>query len=476
MKLMIVFGFIAILFANPPWNINVQVSQDPGNGNQNETTMAIFGDSLICGGWNDSRQGSYHVGFAASTDGGTTWHETLMVEPTYPSDCDPCILVDEFGVIYYIWLSYNPNTMVGDNFLTKSIDWGRTWGPSLNINPGTSSTLDDKPWGCIDGNNVFFTWYEYGGSNGLKFKRSTDYGATWSAGIVVGSGGNGTTPFRGQDSTVFVGWGAQDVRLNKSTNMGTTWQGQQTIIPAIWNPPSTPYRLNNIPCFKTSVNRSNSYVVFADSRLGSGQLDVFFSRSTNQGTNWSAPVKINDTPAGDTTLQFYPWMAVDPSDNIHVVWHDTRGHSRYYIGQYYAYSSDQGITWSANQRVSDTVAYTGTFIGDYTASAASAGYIYALWCDCRNGSSNPDVFFSKTQNLVSVKEDQIVTNPKIDFMLNFPNPFTRSSRIIYSPSDAELRFYQADGRRVKELNARGIYFVRLKKDGQSITRKLIMIE
>lgn len=476
MKLMYGFFLMALVFADPPWTANVKISQDAGSGNQNETTMAIFGDSLICGGWNDSRLGLYHVGFASSTDGGTTWHETLMVEPTYPSDCDPCILVDEFGVIYYIWLSYNASTYQGDNFLTKSTDWGQTWGPSLNLNPGTSSTLDDKPWGCIDGNNVFFTWYEFGGSGSLKFKRSSDYGATWSADVSVGSGGNGTTPFRGTDSTVFVGWGMQDIRLNKSTNMGTTWQGQQTIISATWSPPTTPYRLNNIPCFKTSSDRNTLYVVFADSRLAGGQLDVFFSRSTNQGTNWSTPIKINDTPAGDTTLQFYPWMAVDPNDNIHVVWHDTRGHSRYYIGQYYAYSSDQGVTWSTNQRVSDTVAYTNTFIGDYTANAASSDYVYAIWSDCRNGSGNPDIYFSKSSNQVAVKEERTIVNQGNGLILDFPNPFTRNSKIFYSPRNAELQFYQADGRRVKEINTRGVFFVRLEKDGQSLTKKLIMIK
>ncbi|MEO0185429.1 MAG: hypothetical protein ABIL22_07880 [candidate division WOR-3 bacterium] len=475
MKISLLLFFCGTLFANPPWIPNIKVSQDPGTGNQNETTMANYQDTLFCGGWNDNRLTTYHVGFARSTNSGTTWAETLMYEPTYPGDCDPCIVVNDSGHICYVWLSYNASNYTGDIFLTKSRDWGRTWGTSLCLTPGTPSTLDDKPWSTVDGNYMFLTWYDYGGTGALRFKYSTDYGQTWSAGVSVGSGGNGTTAFRGTGQNLFVGWGMQDIRLNRSTNLGSSWLGQQTIITCPWSPPSTPYRLNNIPSFATSRDRTRLYVVFADSRWGSNQLDVSFSRSTDQGVTWSTPVKINDTPAGDTTLQFYPWVAVDPNDNIHVVWHDTRGRSRYWIGQYYAYSTNYGTTWSTNQRISDTVAYANAFIGDYTACTAGGQYIAALWCDCRNGQTNPDIYFSRCLNQIGVEE--ITKNKTVQYGLKliFPNPFTRGSRIVYYPADAQLTIYQIDGQKVDAIQRPGIYFVQLKKDRNIITRKLIKI-
>jgi len=380
-------------YPDPPFIPNVAVSNDPGTGNQNETTIGIFGGNYVCGGWNDDRMGVYHVGFAFSTDGGLNWSDdTIMIEPTYPNDGDPVICIDDSGTVYYFWLSFSPS-YYGDVFLTKSYDGGVTWGPFICVTPNSPTSLDDKPWVTIDGNNIYVSWYDYGATGNLKFTRSTDRGATWSTGVAVGSGGNGTTPFRGTDSTIYVGWGFQDVKLNKSTDMGRTWLGQQTIIPVTWNPGSTSYRINNIPCFKTSNDRTKLYCIFADSRLRSGQLDVFFSSSTDEGQTWSTPVKVNDTPSGDTTKQFYPWMAVDPYDRIHAVWHDTRAGAR--IGQYYAYSTDFGQTWSANIRASDTAAAASTFIGDYTACAADSHFVYALWCDARNGSGNPDIFFTK---------------------------------------------------------------------------------
>ncbi len=464
------------LFADSPWSPDVQVSQDPGSGNQNETTMGILGDSLICIGYNDSRLGAYHVGFAASYDGGATWQETLMFEPGYPSDADPCIVVNDSGHICYVWLSYDPGDFYGDIFITKSRDWGQTWGPSINVTAGTASSLDDKPWASVDENNVFVTWRDFGLYDALRFKRSSDWGETWDEGVDIGYSGNGTMSLRGNDSIIYVGWGMQDLRLNKSYDMGSTWQGEEVIIPVVWFPPSTSYRLNNVPCFAISNDRSILYAVFADSRACKGQLDVFFSRSVDEGETWSTPVMVNDVAVGDTSLQFYPWLVVDPQDRLHAVWHDTREGHREIIAQYYAYSTDSGSTWSVNERISDTAAFADVFIGDYTAAAVGSSFVHAAWCDCRNGSSNPDIFHSKRINDVAVREYVTRRHRTAPLTLSFPTPFTTNARIIYKPADAELTIYQSDGRRVEEINTAGVYFVLLRKGTQSVTKKLVRID
>lgn len=477
MKKIIIIFIAMFLFADPPWSINIKVSQDPGTGNQNETTIGIFGGNLVCGGWNDSRQTTYHVGFVRSTNGGSSFFlDTLMIEPTYPGDCDPCIAISDSGHIYYFWLSYNPSNYTGDIYFAKSTNWGQSWGPMNCATPGTPNTLDDKPWAIIDNNNIFLSWYDYGGTGALRFKRSTNLGQDWMSPVTIGSGGNGTMCIRGTDSMLYVGWGYQDLRFNRSTNMGTTWLGQATIITCPWSPPSTPYRLNNIPCFKSNNARNVLYVVFADSRFGSGQVDVSFSKSTNQGVTWSTPVKINDTPSGDTTLQFYPFMAIDPNDNIHVVWYDTRGGSRYYVALYYSYSTDQGATWTPNQRVTENRYYTNTFIGDYLACAVDANYVYALWCDCRNGSTNPDAYFSRTVNPVGIKENKTTAHLYRQLTLEVPNPFTKNSKIKYSPQNAVLNIYQIDGRKIRFPDAPGVYFVVLQNGDEMLCKKLIMIE
>jgi hypothetical protein len=403
-------GVIPVPADDAPFIDNVAASRDTSSaGNQNETALAVDGQ-YVYGGWNDNRTGVYHVGFNRSTDGGLTWaaRDTLMDHASFPEDGDPVVCVDDAGVVYYLWLAFNRSPYNGDIVMTKSTDNGTTWGPTQVLTPGTPGTLDDKPWLTIDGDDLFVTWYDYGGTNGFKFIRSADRGVTWTAPVYIGSGGNGTWPMHGRDSTVFVVWGVSDIKFNKSTDMGRTWAGQRTIITCPWSPRSTPYRLNNIPQMAQSVDRTVQYVAFADSRNRSGQLDVFVARSTDDGATWGTPVKVNDTPTNDTTLQFYPGLAVDPLDRVHVTWHDTRAGGNV-IGQYYAYSTDRGLTFSPNYRVSDTSTLTGTFIGDYNACAADSNYVYALWCDTRRGSSNPDAMFSRAAHIGVTLVDAGVT-------------------------------------------------------------------
>ena len=54
-------------------------------------------------------------------------------------------------------------------------------------------------------------------------------------------------------------------------------------------------------------------------------LDVHFIRSTDGGTTWSAPVRVNDDPIGNGKVQFLTWMAVDPTDgSVNVIFYDRR--------------------------------------------------------------------------------------------------------------------------------------------------------
>jgi hypothetical protein len=46
----------------------------------------------------------------------------------------------------------------------------------------------------------------------------------------------------------------------------------------------------------------------------------------------------------------------------------------------------------------------------------------------------------------------------------------------FTPYDAEVTIYTADGREVEQLGPSGIYFVNVRKGGQSLTKKLIKIE
>ncbi|MEZ4690653.1 MAG: sialidase family protein [Ignavibacteria bacterium] len=106
--------------------------------------------------------------------------------------------------------------------------------------------------------------------------------------------------------------------FDKSTNGGITFGTDKNI--AQGTPPDIPISSSGVtfPSIAADItngpNSGNVYVAFCDSR--NGDPDVFLTRSTNRGVNWSAPVRVNNDPVGNGKLQCWPWIAVDENGNI----------------------------------------------------------------------------------------------------------------------------------------------------------------
>src|ERR1051326_3017465 len=85
----------------------------------------------------------------------------------------------------------------------------------------------------------------------------------------------------------------------------------------------------------------------------SNGADVFVARSTNQGSSWGAPVRINDDVGAHD--QFNQWLSVDPvTGAIDVSWDDTRNDPQNVrTDVYLSSSSDAGVSFAANTKVTD---------------------------------------------------------------------------------------------------------------------------
>ena len=88
-----------------------------------------------------------------------------------------------------------------------------------------------------------------------------------------------------------------------------------------------------------------------------GEDDIFALNSTNGGQTWSAPVKVNDDSIGDGKDHDMVWGAYNEMGNMVVTWRDRRnspdtGFWNAGYDFYYATSSDNGQTFSANQKIS----------------------------------------------------------------------------------------------------------------------------
>ena len=173
------------------------------------------------------------------------------------------------------------------------------------------------------------------------------------------------------------------------------------------------FRLNSAGNLAIAPGGAAMYIVFMDNRNGSSfpfptavtqvpedsfscpegtttDTDVFIVKSSDGGTTWSSPLRVNQDTPNNGRDQWFPFAAVAPNGRVDVLFYDRRDNPRL-THAYLARSSDGGVTWTDN-RVSDAFSDMnrafegGLFIGDYNGLAIGPdGTSYPFWTDARTG-------------------------------------------------------------------------------------------
>ncbi|UCH90164.1 MAG: exo-alpha-sialidase [Thermoplasmata archaeon] len=151
----------------------------------------------------------------------------------------------------------------------------------------------------------------------------------------------------------------------------------------------------------------NDYIYLVWHDMRNGDFDIYFSKSTNSGQTWGDGVNNNnDIRVDDTdrnlnytdneTLQKYPDIAVDSAGVIYVIWQDTR-EGRSDSDLYMAKSSDGGNTFGDNFRVDDNG--TGPYDQIHPCMEIDENdNIYVVWEDERNSKTDYDIYFTNSSD------------------------------------------------------------------------------
>ncbi|MCI0449894.1 MAG: T9SS type A sorting domain-containing protein, partial [Chlorobi bacterium] len=511
------------LFESPSSSIffNINISQHSAPQNEPSVCISRKNPNRVVAAWRDFRYGvdpaaNRRVGYSYSTNGGLTWSVSQILDstllPGLTRNSDPVVTVDTAGNFYIAVISIAFPSGNLTLAVYKSTNDGVTFPQAFIC---SQSGTEDKEWITTDLspvspflNTLYISWTSFS-LGGIRLVKSTNGGVNWTASpVAVSSGGsvqgsNLCVSRNGQVNVVWLGFGGNaNVMFDRSTDGGATF-GTDIQIASGTFPSGLPNGVSTFPYIavdnSTGPNAGNLYVVFADNR--NSDCDVFFTRSTNGGVNWSAPTRVNNDPLSNGKIQYWPVIAVNEVGNIAIMFMDTRNTpNNTIIEAFVARSIDGGNTFT-NELVSaepspTNIPGSNVRFGDYIDVDYVGQNIVPVWTDERLGGFNMDIYTAEISELLGTEPVTGIPS-KFELMQNYPNPFNPSTTIGFSLPEKSLvtiEVFNSLGQFIKTLasgsypagshtinfNAgslsSGVYFYKLNAGDYSTVKKMILVK
>lgn len=377
--------------------------------------------------WDGSSVTTLHgSGYFLSTDGAQQWNGSVN-GPDQDNMGDPATAIGADGRMYIGSISANYGQVVA-----WSADNGAGWHEvTVSSVPSPGNDILDKNHLWIDNSessawkgNVYDAWSCFvSGSlneNDIELSRSVNGGLNWttplnlSTNVNAGSHNQGVNLKTGPDGEVYAVWSIYDswpsdesaIGFARSVNGGSMFPPATRIIDNIRGIRTTgttkAMRVNSFPCMAVDLSdgpyRGYLYVVWANigtPGINTGtDIDVYMIKSADNGTTWSAPMKVNQSVPGAGKNRFFPWITCDPDNgNLAVVYYDDRNTDATSCETWVSYSYDAGETWE-DMKVSDISFTPGPiaglapeYFGDYLGITSKNMKVYPVWTDNRSGTA-----------------------------------------------------------------------------------------
>ncbi len=235
--------------------------------------------------------------------------------------------------VYVLWqeIIFSGGTHGGEILFARSADGGKTFNEPLNLSNTPAGAgkgrLTERIWfnGNLDlaksaDGTLYAAWTEYEGA--LRFSRSTDRGAGFSAPFLI-AGGRGEPPSRGPSlavgpaGEVHLVWTvgeepAADIHYAVSTDQGRTFGSPRAIVQS--------YGYSDAP--KIAVDgRGTIHLVYAEGPFGPlERYHIRYDRSKEGQGAFQKPVKISAAHSEIFKSVGYPYLDLDGAGNLYVLW------------------------------------------------------------------------------------------------------------------------------------------------------------
>ncbi|HJZ62799.1 MAG TPA: PKD domain-containing protein [Candidatus Acidoferrum sp.] len=341
--------------------------------------MAVDSAGNIYAVWEDDAANNNNILFSSSTDGGATFSAPKNLSNTSGFPFNPRIFVGSDNNISVVWENTTPGNL--DIFYSHSADGGTTFSAPLNVSNDSADSASPQVAADSAG-NVFVVWESDTGARGILFSRSLDAGNSFSAPVMLSTNTGGSmAPQMALDpaGNINVVWeddilSASDITFSRSQDHGATFSA----------PKSLSHNVGNSNSAMIAVDLSGNINVVWEND-SPGNFDIFYTRSTDGGQNFSALLNLSNSPGTAKSAQ----IATDLGGNINVVWADNTPPS-FSTDIYFSRSSNAGAFFSTPQNISSNAGFST----NPSLTVDSGGNINVAWEDTTPG--NHDIFFSRS--------------------------------------------------------------------------------
>jgi len=355
--------------------------------------------------------GATDIGWATSTDGGTTWTHGFLPGLTtgegsgpYDAASDPEVAYDgKHGVWMIASLPISDTSQTPAVVVSRSTD-GVTWQNPVSVD--ASSASSDKNWIVCDSwplsphyGNCYTEWDDPATDDGILMSTSSDGGLTWgnplpTADSAIGIGGQPLVQPNGE-VVVPIELLSNEMAAFSSPDGGASWTAAVPIAAIQTHTDAGGIRSGPLP--SAAVDGAGTvWVVWEDCRFRAGcsTNDLVYSTSTD-GMSWSPVTRIPIDDTSSSVDHFIPGIGIDPATSgasAHVALH------YYYYSQSscalstcqlivgYISSANGGSTWSEPVTIAGPMqlgwlpnSQNGLMVGDYVATAFTNGVPHGVF-------------------------------------------------------------------------------------------------
>ncbi|HKR05565.1 MAG TPA: exo-alpha-sialidase [Bacteroidia bacterium] len=276
-------------------------------------------------------------------------------------------------------------------YCKRSPDQGLSWGADVRLTNNIAGSI--FPSVIASSSEVHVVWEEYrDGINGeIYYKRSADGGLTWGTDTRLTF--NPANSF--SPSAAVSGSVVHVVWFDQRDGNNEIYYKRSPDGGLTWGADTTLTINIAASAFPSvAVSGSEVHVVWEEYRDGNGEM--YYKRSTDGGLTWGADTRLTFNAANS----FSPSISVSGS-LINIAWHDERDANQEI---YTKRSPDGGLSWGTDTRVTNDPS-----VSSYVSVTVSGSNVHVAWIDERDG--NTELYYNRsTDGGISWGGDARLTN------------------------------------------------------------------